>query len=166
MDKKILKELSELNDRLAEDRMYEIVVDEIENNEFDKVAQAIAFEEAEGDEKKARAFYTRHRVRRIKDEISYFIAELATTIEAEAKRSAEQTKENKVRKLEEEKIKREAKEIPKVTYALYFCIAFCPSFFGALLILRDAGEDTFVPIITILLVMSFVAHKITVWVNK
>ena len=102
MDKKILKELSELNDRLAEDRMYEIVVDEIENNEFDKVAQAIAFEEAEGDEKKARAFYTRHRVRRIKDEISYFIAELATTIEAEAKRSTEQTKENKVRKLEEE----------------------------------------------------------------
>ena len=163
MDKKILKELSELNDRLAEDRMYEIVVDEIENNEFDKVAQAIAFEEAEGDEKKARAFYTKHRVRRIKDEISYFVAELAATIEAEAKRSAEQTK---ARKLQEEKIKLEAKEIPKATYALYFCIAFCPSFFGALLILRDAGEDTFVPIITILLVMSFVAHKITVWVNK
>ena len=66
--------------------MYEIAVDEIENDNFDKVAQALAFEEAEGDEKKARAFYTKHRVRRIKDEISHFVAELAATIEAEVKK--------------------------------------------------------------------------------
>ena len=107
MDKKILKELSELNDRLAEDRMYEIAVAEIENNEFDKVAQAIAFEEAEGDEKKARAFYTKHRVRRIKDEISYFVAELAATIEAEAKKEDQRIlnlqKRNKKARIEKRK---------------------------------------------------------------
>jgi len=107
MDKKILKELSELNNRLAEDRMYEIAVDEIENNDFDKVAQAIAFEEAEGDEKKARAFYTKHRVRRIKDEITYFVTELAAHIEAEAKKEDQRIvnlkKQNQTARIEKRK---------------------------------------------------------------
>jgi hypothetical protein len=167
MDRKILKELSELNERLAKDRMYEIAVDEIENNDFDKVAQAIAFEEAEGDEKKARAFYTKHRVRRIKDEISYFVAELAATIEAEAKRSAEQIKENKARKLEEETIKREAKKIPKATYALYFCVAYSPIFFIWFWTLTSEVEINDIGgFVIVSVVFAFVAHTITIWVNK
>ena len=37
---------------------------------MDGVAQAYALEEADGDEKKARAYYTKHRVRRIRDLIT------------------------------------------------------------------------------------------------
>ena len=66
----ILKELIDLGDRLTEDRLREIVIAEIESNEMDGVAQAYALEEADGDEKKARAYYTKHRVRRIRDLIA------------------------------------------------------------------------------------------------
>ena len=65
-----MSELIALGDRVTEDRLYEIAVDEVERNELDKVAMALALEEAEGDEKKSRAFYTKHRVRRIKDAIA------------------------------------------------------------------------------------------------
>ena len=43
---------------------------EIERNEMDSVAQSYALQEADGDEKKARAYYTKHRVRRIEDMIA------------------------------------------------------------------------------------------------
>ena len=70
IDPTILKELIDLGDRLTEDRLREIVITEIESNEMDGVAQAYALEEADGDEKKARAYYTKHRVRRIRDLIA------------------------------------------------------------------------------------------------
>lgn len=70
IDPAILKELIELGDRLTEDRLREIVIAEIERNEMDSVAQSHAFQEADGDEKKARAYYTKHRVRRIEDMIA------------------------------------------------------------------------------------------------
>ena len=123
--------------------MYEIAVDEIENNEFDKVAQAIAFEEAEGDEKKSRAFYTKHRVRRIKDEISYFVAELAATIEAEAKRSAEQ---NKVRKIEARK--NNVKEIGVKTAKGFWYIFFLSAF----------GSFSYLPLLQFITKLSVQKH--------
>ena len=67
IDPLLMRELIALGDRLTEDRLYEIAVSEIEKNEFDGVAKALALEEAEGDEKKGRAFYAKHRVRRIRD---------------------------------------------------------------------------------------------------
>ena len=67
IDPTILIELIELGDRLTEDRLREIVVAEIQRNEMDGVAKAYALEEADGVEKKARAYYTKHRVRRIRD---------------------------------------------------------------------------------------------------
>ena len=73
MDHKTLIELSKLTERLVEDRFYELALSEIEENSFDPVAKAKAFEEAEGKEQKARAFYVKHRVRRMKDELAAFL---------------------------------------------------------------------------------------------
>ena len=70
IDPNLMSELIALGDRVTEDRLYEIAVDEVERNELDKVAMALSLEEAEGDQKKSRAFYTKHRVRRIKDAIA------------------------------------------------------------------------------------------------
>jgi hypothetical protein len=170
MDRKILKELSELNNRLAEDRMYEIAVDEIENNDFDKVAQAIAFEEAEGDEKKARAFYTKHRVRRIKDEITYFVTELAATIEAEAKRSAEQ---NKVRKIEARKnsVKEIGVKTAKGFWYIFFFIGVWVLFVPTALAVyyKIIGPETLpLPIVLIISIIlgSFLADKVAHRITK
>ena len=66
-EQKLLEELRNLSERLAEDRIYEEVLTEIELNNFDAVAKARALEEAEGHEQKARALYIKHRVRRIND---------------------------------------------------------------------------------------------------
>ena len=99
IDPNLMSELIALGDRVTEDRLYEIAVDEVERNELDKVAMALALEEAEGDEKKSRAFYTKHRVRRIK----YAIAQqavMAAQEELEAKeklRAEELEKENILR---------------------------------------------------------------------
>ena len=73
MDQQTLIELSKLTERLVEDRFYELALSEIEKNSLDPVAQAKAFEEAEGEEKKSRAFYIKHRVRRMKDALTAFI---------------------------------------------------------------------------------------------
>jgi hypothetical protein len=82
IDPDLLNELLDLGDRLSEDRLYEVVVQEIEVNDFDAVAKARALEEAEGDGNKARAFYTKHRVRRIRD----ILAQQAFVAEQEAQR--------------------------------------------------------------------------------
>jgi hypothetical protein len=87
MNKEILIELAKLDDRLLEDRLYEIAVEEIERGEFDGVAKARAFEEAEGDDKKSRAYYVKHRVRRIRDLIT------AAAIEAGLQAAAEEASE-------------------------------------------------------------------------
>ena len=70
IDPTLMAELIALGDRVTEDRLYEIAIEEIERNQFDGVAKALALEEAEGDEKKSRAFYTKHRVRRIRDALT------------------------------------------------------------------------------------------------
>lgn len=101
MQKEILEQLIALDSRLLEDRLYEIAVQEIETNEFDAVAKAKAFEEAEGNELKARAFYTRHRVRRIRDQLAAYniereiaaAAELQETIEQERSQRTERNKQ-------------------------------------------------------------------------
>ena len=67
IDPAIILELLALSERAQEDRLYEMAINEIELNELDKVAMAFAFEEAEGNRKKSRAFYPKHRVRRIRD---------------------------------------------------------------------------------------------------
>ena len=101
MQKEILEELIALDSRLLEDRLYEIAVQEIGTNEFDAVAKAKAFEEAEGNELKARAFYTRHRVRRIRDQLTAYsiereiaaAADLQETIEQERNQRKERNKQ-------------------------------------------------------------------------
>ena len=88
INEELLTELIDLGERLSEDRLYEVVIDEIERDEFDSVAKAKALEEAEGDQNKARAFYTKHRVRRIRD----LIAEAEIAAEAEKMRAEEELK--------------------------------------------------------------------------
>ena len=102
IDPDLLNELIKLGDRLSEDRLYEIAVSEVEDNQFDGVAKAKALEEAEGDQNKARAFYTKHRVRRIRD----LIAEQALMAEA----SRVQAEEERV-KAEEERVQAEKQRI-------------------------------------------------------
>ena len=114
IDPTILIELIELGDRLTEDRLREIVVAEIERNEMDSVAQAYAFEEADGDEKKARAYYTKHRVRRIRDLIAEEgIRAAEERAEAEEKAKQKQAEEEKIareRQAKEDKIAKENKD--------------------------------------------------------
>lgn len=91
-EKELLEELRSLGARLAEDRIYEKVITEVENNELDVVAKAKAFEEAEGDATKARAFYIKHRVRRIRDlaaEYEIWLQQEADRKEAIRKRELE-----------------------------------------------------------------------------
>ena len=101
IDRETLIELIGLGERLSEDHLYEIVIDEVERNEFDNVAKAKALEEAEGDQNKARAFYTKHRVRRLRD----LIAE--EKIAAEAERVQAKEKEAQAERERQEAEKRE-----------------------------------------------------------
>ena len=102
IDRETLIELISLGERLSEDRLYEIVIDEVERNEFDNVAKAKALEEAEGDQNKARAFYTKHRVRRLRD----LITKERIAADAERVRSEE-------RELQAENERREAEQREK-----------------------------------------------------
>ena len=105
IDPTILIELIELGDRLTEDRLREIVIAEIERNEMDSVAQAYAFEEADGDEKKARAYYTKHRVRRIRDLIAEESIRTASERAEKAKQAEiEADKIARAKRIEEDKI--------------------------------------------------------------
>ena len=100
MDKKILEELMALDARLQEDRLYEIALGEVDTQSFDPVAKAKAFEEAEGDAQKAKAFYIKHRVRRIRDQLvaEGVEAEVTAATEAEiAKYNNRQLKKQKAK---------------------------------------------------------------------
>ena len=66
-DKKISDELVGLDGRLYEDRLYELVMQEVLSEDFDTVAMARAFEEAEGEQQRTKALYLKHRLRRLKD---------------------------------------------------------------------------------------------------
>ena len=112
IDPTILKELIELGDRLTEDRLREIVVAELERNEMDGVAQAYAFEEADGDEKKARAYYTKHRVRRIRDLITQeSIRAAEERAEAEERAKQKQAEEEKIARKRQAEIDKRHAEI-------------------------------------------------------
>ena len=56
--------------RLAEDKLYEIVLAELKAGDIDEVAKARATKDAKGEESKADALYIKHRIRRINDEHS------------------------------------------------------------------------------------------------
>lgn len=88
-----MEELRSLSERLVEDRIYEKVIAEVENDELDAVAKAKAFEEAEGDSQKARALYIKHRVRRIRD----LAAEYEIWLQQESARREYMIKEKKKR---------------------------------------------------------------------
>ena len=105
---KLLEELRSLSERLAEDRIYEKVIAEVENDELDAVAKAKAFEEAEGDSQQARALYIKHRVRRIRD----LAAEYEIWLQQESARKEIIRKEDQEqKKLEDERIRAERKAI-------------------------------------------------------
>jgi hypothetical protein len=49
----IFKAIQELSERLAEDRLYEVVAEEIDRKDYDPVSKLKALEEAKGDEQLA-----------------------------------------------------------------------------------------------------------------
>ena len=72
---------------------------------MDGVAEAYALEEAEGDEKKARAYYTKHRVRRIRDLIAEESIRTASERAEKAKQAEiEADKIARAKQVEEDKI--------------------------------------------------------------
>ena len=73
-EKQLFDEIKSLSVRLLEDRLYEVVADEVLRNEYDNVAKIKALEEARGDEQVAKSIYTRHRVRRLKDAAAAYYA--------------------------------------------------------------------------------------------
>lgn len=88
-EQQLLEQLKSLSERLAEDRIYEKALEEMEQDRLDPVAKARAFEEAEGDGQKARALYIKHRVRRIRD----LAAEYDVWLQQESARKQETKKQ-------------------------------------------------------------------------
>ena len=78
-DRKILKSIEKLSERLAEDQLYQIVADEMKEGFFDEVAQLRALGKAEGDETKAKALYPEIRIRRLLDLNSEYELQLETS---------------------------------------------------------------------------------------
>ena len=106
-DDAILKKILELQQRLAEDALYEKVLAELKKGETDFIAEARAVEEAQGEKEKARAFYIKHRIRRLKDiDLADIIEREAVRAQKEAQREAERAKV----KEEREDIERKRKE--------------------------------------------------------
>ena len=69
LTKNAIKDFKKLGDRLNEDHLRAYVVSEIADNIHDPVAMNYAIEEADGDEQKTMAYYTKHRIRIIDDEL-------------------------------------------------------------------------------------------------
>ena len=89
---KIFNAIKELSERLAEDRLYEVVAEEIDRKDYDPVSKLKALEEARGDEQVAKSVYAKHRVRRLKDLSAEFelIAAAKAAEAAAAKKEAEE----------------------------------------------------------------------------
>ena len=115
-DKKILDELVGLDGRLYEDRLYELVMQEVLTEDFDTVAMARAFEEAEGEEQKTKALYLKHRLRRLKDE------GLVKTLIDEAQSSPEKLIENINSKID--KLTKDRKKSSLQSLLSLLCLAF------------------------------------------
>ena len=103
-EQKLLEELRNLSERLAEDRIYEEVLTEIELNNFDAVAKARALEEAEGHEQKARALYIKHRVRRINDLSAEYSIWLEQQRASEEEAKKRRDLEDEAKRVERQKI--------------------------------------------------------------
>lgn len=106
-DKIILSEIENLSERLMEDRLYQLVIDEVNDGFYDEVAKIRSLEEAEGNSEKAKAFYVRNRVRRILDLHVEF--SLQSAIDSEEEKN-NKIKEYEINKNKEEKEKRENME--------------------------------------------------------
>ena len=89
LDEELLDELSRLDSIMMEDHLYRIAILEIQEEQLDLVAQAKAFEEAEGDVPKARALYTKHRVQRIRDMLAQYKAVHIAQAKAESQKKRE-----------------------------------------------------------------------------
>lgn len=83
---------SETATRLAEDVLYTVVYEEIENGQIDKAAQARAIAEGGENEGAVRAAYIKHRIARMRAEIEVSVAQAATIKAAEEKNRKELTK--------------------------------------------------------------------------
>jgi hypothetical protein len=66
-DEEIIQGISDLTDRLAEDKLYQVVANEMKSGFYDEIAQLRSLESAAGDEIKAKSYYARNRVRRLLD---------------------------------------------------------------------------------------------------
>jgi len=109
-EKKIFGDIAALSKRLADDRLYEIVAEEISQGDFDAVAQLKALEKANGNEELARAGYARHRIRRLKDlAAEYAIIE---KVQRKADKEAEQNRHDVAWEKAREKAREEASEDP------------------------------------------------------
>ena len=115
-DKKISDELVGLDGRLYEDRLYELVMQEVLTEDFDTVAMARAFEEAEGEEQKTKALYLKHRLRRLKDE------GLVNTLINEAQSSPEKLIENINSKID--KLTKDRKKSSLLSLLSLLCLSF------------------------------------------
>ena len=89
LDEELLDELSRLDSIMLEDQLYRIAILEIQNEQFDLVAQAKALEEAEGEVQKARALYTKHRVQRINAMLAQYKAVHIAQAKAESQKKRE-----------------------------------------------------------------------------
>ena len=115
-DKKISDELVGLDGRLYEDRLYELVMQEVLSEDFDTVAMARAFEEAEGEEQKTKALYLKHRLRRLKDE------GLVKSLIDEAQSSPEKLIENINSKID--KLTKDRKKSSLLSLLSLLCLSF------------------------------------------
>lgn len=115
-DRKILDELIGLDGRLYEDRLYELVMQEVLTEDFDTVAMARAFEEAEGEEQKTKALYLKHRLRRLMDE------SLVKNLIDEAQSSPEKLIENINSKID--KLTKDRKKSSLLSLLTLLCLAF------------------------------------------
>ena len=77
---------------MAEDLMYQLVLDEIERSDLDPVAKVQALEEAEGDEAKANAVYLKHSIRRSQDFLQIKVFDAETELLKEKAKEAQRAK--------------------------------------------------------------------------
>lgn len=89
---------------LEEDELYRIVWEEIERGEVDSVAQARSIEAAGGDQGKIRAAYIKHRVRRLRDELT---KDKKAALDAERDEEESRLKDAVAKAKEQAEIKRE-----------------------------------------------------------
>ena len=102
-------------DRLSEIQLYELVAEEIANNQQSRGLWVKAISEGEGNHEQAKALYIKLRVEMIKDEWAYADKVAAEEVEqAEARGAAEQQRRGRVAKQQtrlhvEDRRKREEK---------------------------------------------------------